>query len=358
VAQSIAAPPSHRPVNFVEIEDINLVDGGILTDVEMGDLYIRGSNNADSVSFLATANPNVARVQVNAFQGYFAITRRVIVYARGGNDYLQLGNFNHPAEFYGGAGDDYLAGYLASDKLVGGQGRDRINASQGNNVVWGDSDPVEVGLPDTEANRQLMASISSGQRLESLDADILSTLDGNDTMYGGPGADSMTLGGGADYAYGGRGDDSIALGAGDDRGYGGLGNDTITGSGGNDLINGGEGNDSVSGDQGLDVLIGGGGNDAVNGGDGNDLLFDGRINLGGVSADSQTIGDASDAAMLALLLEWSASNPAVGPLALAAAASNDHDGTDQVRGHAGADSFSADAADILDFELGLDAILP
>jgi len=264
-----------------------------------------------------------------------------------------LGNFNHPAEFYGEEGDDYLAGYLASDKLVGGSGRDRINASHGNNVVWGDSDPVEVGLPDDEANRQTMASISSGTRLESLDNDILSSLDGSDTMYGGPGPDSMTLGGGNDYAYGGQGNDSIALGAGDDRGYGGLGNDTLTGSGGNDLVNGGEGNDSVSGDQGQDVLIGGGGNDAVNGGDGDDLLFDGRVTYTGISAESQTIGDASDAAMAALLADWATLVPG----SLSGPFTNDRDGIDQVRGHAGADSFSANAADILDLLLGLDTIL-
>jgi hypothetical protein len=62
--------------------------------------------------------------------------------------------------------------------------------------------------------------------------------------------------------------------------------------------------------------------------------------------------------MLLLLQEWVATNPAAGPLATAAAASNDRDGADQVRSHAGRDSFSADAADILDFELGLDSILP
>jgi fibronectin-binding autotransporter adhesin len=351
VAQSIAAPPSHKPVNFVEIENINLVDEGILTDVAMGDLYVRGSDNADSVSFLATADPNVPRVRVNAFQGYFTITGRTVVYGRGGNDVLQMGNFNHPAEFYGEEGDDYLAGYLASDKLVGGQGRDRINASQGDNVVWGDSDPVEFGLPDTIDNRRLMANRTSGQRLESLDADILSALDGNDTMYGGPGGDSMTLGGGIDYAFGGQGNDSLALGLGDDRGYGGDGNDTINGSGGNDLISGGEGNDIVNGEVGNDVLIGGGGNDGVNGGDGNDLLFDGRVTYTGVSAESQAAGDANDLAMQALLADWTAD------LVLTGAFTNDHDGTDQLRGNLGADTFSSDPADIYDFELGLDTLL-
>jgi Ca2+-binding RTX toxin-like protein len=356
-AQSIAAPPSHRPVNFVEIEDIHLVDEGILTSVEMGDLYVRGSNNADAVSFLAAA-PDVARVRVNAFQGYFTITRRAVVYGRGGNDYIQLGNFNHPAEFYGEEGDDYLAGYLAGDKLVGGLGRDRINASHGDNVVWGDRDPVEAGEPDTLENRQFFASETIPGRLELLDADILSTLDGHDVMYGGPGDDSMTLGGGHDYAYGGAANDSISLGTGDDRGYGGEGHDTITGSGGNDVLSGGEGNDSVSGDVGIDLVIGGGGNDGVNGGDGNDLLFDGRLMVGNVdTSQSQAAGDASDAAMMQLLAEWTATNPAPGPLVTAAAANNDRHGTDSVRGHAGSDALSADPADLLDFDPTLDQLL-
>ncbi|MCI0358261.1 MAG: hypothetical protein L0211_07245, partial [Planctomycetaceae bacterium] len=350
VAKSIAV--SHRPVNFIEIEDINLVDDGTLTNTQIGDLYVRGSNNVDAVSFLATADPNVARVRINTFQSNITITRRAIVYGRAGNDNLQMGDFNRIAEFYGEEGDDFLAGYLADDKLVGGFGRDRINASQGNNVVWGDRDPVEAGLADNEANRQTIAS-EAGPGLELLDADILNALDGHDTMYGGPGGDTMTLGGGNDYAYGGQGNDNIGLGAGDDRGYGGAGNDTITGSLGNDLVSGGEGVDSISGDQGLDVLIGGGGNDTVNGGDGDDLLFDGRVTYGGGSDSSQTIGDAHDVAMAALLADWATS----GPGSLSSPFTNDHDGTDQLRGDAGSDSFSADAADILDFVLGIDTIL-
>jgi Ca2+-binding RTX toxin-like protein len=168
----------------------------------------------------------------------------------------------------------------------------------------------------------------------------------------------MTLGGGHDYAYGGAANDSISLGTGDDRGYGGEGHDTITGSGGNDVLSGGEGNDSVSGDVGIDLVIGGGGNDGVNGGDGNDLLFDGRLMVGNVdTSQSQAAGDASDAAMMQLLAEWTATNPAPGPLVTAAAANNDRHGTDSVRGHAGSDALSADPADLLDFDPTLDQLL-
>jgi Ca2+-binding RTX toxin-like protein len=173
-------------------------------------------------------------------------------------------------------------------------------------------------------------------------------------MYGGPGGDSMTVGVGNDYAYGGFCNDSIALGLGDDRGYGGVGNDTITGSAGNDLINGGEGNDILNGEAGLDVLIGGGGNDGMNGGDGNDLLFDGRITYNGVSDNSQTIGDANDVAMAQLLADWAVLVPGT----LSGTFTNDRNGADQVRGQLGADSFSADAADIKDFVPGVDTILP
>jgi len=73
----------------------------------------------------------------------------------------------------------------------------------------------------------------------------------------------------------------------------------------------------------------------------------------GISAESQTIGDANDVAMAALLADWAT----LAPGTLSGAFTNDKSGTDQVRGNAGADTFSADAADILDFELGLDAIL-
>ena len=354
VAQSIATPPSHRPVTFIEIEDINLVDELILTEVQMGDLYIRGSNNPDAVSFLATTNPNVPRVRVNAFQGFFTVTRKVVVYGRGGNDNIQMGNFNHSLEAYGEEGDDYIAGYNQADKLVGGSAATGSTPFRGTTWSGATATRSRPACPIPRPTGSSWPALAPTLLPDSQYVDILSTLDGSDTMYGGPGSDSMTLGGGNDYAYGGFCNDSIALGLGDDRGYGGVGNDTITGSGGNDLMNGGEGNDILNGELGLDVLIGGGGNDGMNGGDGNDLLFDGRVTYNGVSDNSQTIGDANDVAMAQLLADW----VAVAPGTLSGTFTNDRDGVDQVRGQLGADSFSANAADILDFVLGVDTILP
>ncbi len=60
--------------------------------------------------------------------------------------------------------------------------------------------------------------------------------DGNVTVHGQFGADSIDGGAGDDILYGGSGDDRIAGGAGSDTIYGGAGNDTLTGGIGNDTF--------------------------------------------------------------------------------------------------------------------------
>ncbi|MEX2177052.1 MAG: hypothetical protein WD872_22000 [Pirellulaceae bacterium] len=359
LVQSIAGPPSHAPIHFAQIEDINLADGGILTGAQMGDLYVRGSDGTDSIQFAATADPNLTRVRVNSFQGYFPVTRRTVVYGRGGNDYLTQGNFNKSAEFYGEGGNDYLAGGVGDDLLVGGAGRDRINASQGNNIVWGDRSPLDAGLPDTQANRQLLAADLPGSQFHPLAetqyADTLSTLDGSDTVYGGPGIDSLTLGGGDDWAHGGQGSDRLAGGSGEDRLYGGDGNDTLSGDAGHDLLGGGEGNDTLYGRTGNDVLIGGAGNDSLIGDTGDDLLLDGNATYGGLNSESRAAGDPSDLALAQLLAEWAA----LGLGGLTQPLTNDHAGNDLLRGSGGRDTLSAGStAEILDFSTLDDTLLP
>jgi Ca2+-binding RTX toxin-like protein len=74
---------------------------------------------------------------------------------------------------------------------------------------------------------------------------------------------------------------------------GGLGNDTLIGNAANNILLGYNGNDSLTGDTGRDVLFGGTGADSLFGGAGDDLLLDGT-----------TSHDGTDAALLAILNEW------------------------------------------------------
>ncbi len=57
------------------------------------------------------------------------------------------------------------------------------------------------------------------------------------------------------------------------------GDDTIYGGNGNDTINGDDGNDTLYGDNGNDALYGGAGNDTLDGGNGNDTIKGGLSNL-------------------------------------------------------------------------------
>jgi Ca2+-binding RTX toxin-like protein len=74
---------------------------------------------------------------------------------------------------------------------------------------------------------------------------------------------------------------------------GGNGNDQLKGSQGADILLGEGGNDALLGQDGRDVMIGGTGADQMNGNAGDDLLIAGF-----------TDHDASDAALLAILAEW------------------------------------------------------
>ena len=194
--------------------------------------------------------------------------------------------------------------------------------------------------------------------------DIISAGNGDDTVYAGPGNDGATspisLGAGSDWFYGGVGNDIAAGGLDNDRLYGGVGNDRLTGDEGQDVLAGNDGDDEMYGKTGNDVLIGGAGNDYLSGDEGNDLLFDGGLLYGGGNDNStdRTFapgGDANDQAMIALLSDWS-------DVMLDNPFTNDHNGTDQLRGGADNDTFSdqnSDAPnDILDFTAGQDTDLP
>ena len=86
--------------------------------------------------------------------------------------------------------------------------------------------------------------------------DDLDATEGNDVICGRGGNDHIHVGGGYDLVYGGLGDDEIEIGFGRSSVYGGPGADRIEGGSGADLISGGAGNDLLRGRAGADRLLG------------------------------------------------------------------------------------------------------
>ena len=180
----------------------------------------------------------------------------------------------------GGAGKDVidnvegLVGWSFADKLVGDalangfaglEGNDTINGGGGEDTVFYNS--VAVGQ-----TVDLGAGTSSG----SLGADRLY---GIEDVVGSGGADSIT----------GSGDDNKL--------FGGLGNDTLRGAGGIDQLSGEAGNDSLDGGNGVDSLFGGANDDVLLGGAQDDGLFGeaGNDRLeGGAGSDSLSGADGND----------------------------------------------------------------
>jgi Ca2+-binding RTX toxin-like protein len=333
-----------EPLVWSQIEDLNVVDQNKLINVQVGDLFARGTPSPDLVQFTRNT-PTQVRLRVNTLVGDYGVSNKTIAYAGGANDTLTQANVTTPAEFYGEAGDDYISGALNNDWLVGGDGNDQINGSAGDNIIWGDNSPTVPGD---------LTPQDSGAGGD----DKLSGLGGNDVFYGGGGNDLVSSGGGNDYAYGGQGDDTLDGHDGDDRLYGGAGNDVLGGQAGNDLLSGGANDDQLYGGTGNDVLFGGTGSDLLDGGEGNDLLVTGSVAIENstwtsvaststFSAATYTNPADNDAALLTMLVQWSTignrgtlgTNPAI-----------THDGVaDRVFGGTGDDDFCWEAADVAEY---------
>ncbi|MEN9870562.1 MAG: hypothetical protein RLZZ171_1550, partial [Cyanobacteriota bacterium] len=155
-----------------------------------------------------------------------------------------------------------------------------------NNQTIGNSTQITIGSENIklDLNTDNILNLFFGaDGNDSLTGDI-----GNDTLIGGNGNDSLTGDIGNDYLDGGANLDLLNGGDGDDTLNGGAGNDKLYGKTGNDLLIGGTGNDYFSGLDGLDTIYGDEGNDTLNGGAGNDKLY-GKIGndllIGGTGND-------------------------------------------------------------------------
>jgi Ca2+-binding RTX toxin-like protein len=149
-----------------------------------------------------------------------------------------------------------------------------------------------------------------------------------------PGKNTLAIQGTIENVVGSPFADLIRGNSADNRIWGGAGNDTIYGGCGHDLLYGGAGNDRLFGDAGNDVLMGEGDNDVLNGGAGDNVLVGGdgddtlvagfgkNVLIGGLGSDNlrgsysediliggTTDYDVNDAALRAILAEWTARRP-------------------------------------------------
>ena len=97
---------------------------------------------------------------------------------------------------------------------------------------------------------------------------------------------------------------------------GGAGDDTLRAGKGQAILWGGEGKDQLYGGSGYSILVGGAGNDTLTAGSARTILIggEGQDTLRGSSSDDILIGgrtayDANEAALLAILAEWTSARP-------------------------------------------------
>ena len=115
---------------------------------------------------------------------------------------------------------------------------------------------------------------------------------------GGEGNDLLLGGSGNDVLLGGDGQDVLS---------GRVGNDLLDGGSGNDVLHGGRGNDILLGRQGRDYLFGNRNRDLVIGGDGRDVIYGGLAD--DILIGSSTQYDENQAALMAILAEWTSNRP-------------------------------------------------
>jgi Ca2+-binding RTX toxin-like protein len=244
--------------------------------------------------------------------------------------------------FVGGEGDDLIVGGGGQDQLFGGGGADQLAGGEGNDREFGDDGTDTLGVTvalsevviSRDAGDDLMLGgtgddvldggpgefvLNRGARFNPIEAVDETSPNGQDTLLGGDGTDTVTydhrqlpvsvmidntandgsageqdeVGGDVEVVKGGvrddvlragsagmtldggRGDDLVVGGRGNDTLLGGTddtGKDTLIGASGNDKLAGEGAEDTLRGNAGIDHIDGGSGGDYIDGGDGADDL--------------------------------------------------------------------------------------
>ena len=173
-------------------------------------LDVVGTTGNDTIS-VAVSGDDVIVTNDSASETYptYSVSQ-IAIFGGAGNDTVSLAGEPIGATVSGAGGDDSITGGAGNDSLRGGAGNDTIGGAGGNDTVIGGAgdDCVKGGAGN----------------------DLLAGGPGNDTLHGGVGNDTLSGGIGDDCVSGNDGNDSIIAGSGSSVLSAGPGNDTITGS--------------------------------------------------------------------------------------------------------------------------------
>lgn len=205
-----------------------------------GSLRINGGEGNDRI-IISRSSARIAVRYNNAASYWTGVTNKVIIFGQEGNDTITVsGNIGVPVEFYGGIGNDYLAGGNYDDILDGGEGSDRLLAGAGNDQLYGGpgADTLAGGLGNDLIDGDRYFAIDESNIVGDLllpdvsqqGRDTLSGDNGNDVIFGWGAVDNIAGGANDDLVIGGLAGDNIRSGAGNDLLYGGdlLTDDAIT----------------------------------------------------------------------------------------------------------------------------------
>jgi Ca2+-binding RTX toxin-like protein len=279
-----------------------IADGGELNDVtitlDADNLTVRENGTAIGLGPIAIANGGGCSVMPTGPGETTATcpasdTTAVDVDLSDQNDKLQVPSWRHfPATL------SHLAGGDGDDNVSGGDGQDRIEGGGGNDVLAGliGSDPLDGGSGEDVLSGGLDGdNLSGGDGNDTLNGD-----EADDVLDGGLGSDTLRGGAGSDkvlYAArtfdvtvsldrrrnDGRRAENDLVGSDVENAVGGDGNDTLIGNNGPNTLEGGAGDDHIVGRGGQDTLEDGLGDDGIQSQDG--------------AADGVSCGPGSDAAL-------------------------------------------------------------
>ncbi|MBX3568960.1 MAG: hypothetical protein KF914_12940 [Rhizobiaceae bacterium] len=315
-------------------------DGTTVTGVELFRIYT--GLGADTITLGAagdTIDTDAGVDTIKAGDGRDTVSAGAdddFLYGEAGDDYLYGEGGNDLID--GGSGDDQIVDgnsydVTSDDTIYGGIGYDSIRSVGGKDTIDGGADFDWLTFDRGEATADLILILTSTAvkatvqgdgstivNVEDFDIrtgsgnDQITTLDADDTIYGGAGDDTLIGGAGHDSINGGSGKDWIELGTDSGYAYGEEDDDTIFGSEANDTVHGGGGSDKLYAGAGSDNVTDGysssaAGDDVIEAGDGDDTIYSyGGVDTidGGADFDSLTLERTSASKALTFEFQGSA----------------------------------------------------